>query len=610
MAKRIPLSGEWTLLGRAPFDPEDVRLPLSLPGTIQGALKRRGLLWGSARYGEWLFLRSWRFARRLQRPAEPPEGESERYHLHLGGLQGRGQLLADGQAVGPLEPWGQLELSQFLLEGACELELRFEPALLDAERALPALLDAPLLVASYFARIVNARAQGFADGRLEVRLQVQGYGQGRVQLKYRLVRGDALCASLTAETRLQARMQTLCDTLELQQAPVLWPEGDSLYTLYIVLERGGARCDSVELSVCFASLSPEEEASPPWLLARLEAGLSPEGLHALGLRATALEGSFSKAQLDALDREGLRAWLLSRPEAVPGVAALERGLAPHACARFAGGLGYFFPDGSPADGRDPGLRALDALVREAGLLPFHAGRLDPLPLPEGGPGLPRALALFDRLTAARQAGERRALDLFPGLLTDGEGRPTLEAAAVFAALSPVSVRVRRPAGPLFPGMALRLELSPLGELPGVSVLEAQLYSLDGLCLKDGAFSLGPYDPPGTAVFLEARLPCPLQGPLLLRLRLRRGESLLWQWDQPLYPEDPSLCRLADTQLLLAPSAGAWYAVNKGSFAALGLLAGNEPRLTALLPGESLHSSRIAGGEGYTWIRLEEEHVSC
>ncbi len=599
MAKRIPLSGVWTLRGEAAHDPDGVETPIELPGSIEEALKRRGLLWGSARYGEWMYLRLWRFSRPCAPPSEPPEGRSERFHLYLGALRGRGGVYLDGQYLGPLTPYGQVDISQGLLSGGGELEMRFFPALEKASAALPALPDAPVLVASYFARIVRAEARGHADGTLDVSLEIEGCGEGRILCKYRLTRGDELAATLNEETRIKAMRQKLQARLEAPE-PVLWPARDAVYTLHVTLERGGARCDSLTLPVCFRGTL---DAEPPLLLASVTAPGDVEGLSSLGVRGACLPSPAPDELLSALDEEGLFGCAWFPPGGEPSEETLERGLSAHPCAVYAGGLGFRFADGSQADLKQEGLRALDTRLRATGLLPCHA-----LSLPElefsGAPGLERACSLFLSAAGARLHGEKRLLPMEAGLLRDREGRFTAEAAALRAASTSLCVLPRLMHAP-FPGGTLRLDLCPVGQIDRVYMLEAALYAFDGLLLKSAAFPLSPYG--GRGPFpLEAALPALLSGPPLLRLRLTAAGETRWALDLPLCLQDGET---AAPRLRISREGAGVSVTNEGQSTALGLLSGPEPELFALLPGERRTVREYHGPFIPETPQREDTHVS-
>jgi len=607
MARRIPLDEDWTLCAPSPYD-TDEREALSLPFDpkkgLLPALRARGLLWGEGRSGEWVYLRAWRFAKSLCPPPEPPEGRSERYFLYLGNLRGSGEVLAGGRNLGALAPFAQIELSQALLCGPCELTLSFVPALMQGESALPALIDPPSLVCCYFARIARAQAACGEGGALQIHLHVQAFGEGRVQLRLHLMKGDALCQSLVEERRLQAREQTLRFSMEMPAA-VYEGEASSLYTLYIKMERAGALCDSTQLSL---RLPQEQPAAPPQFPLLLDEKSDPAalgGLRQLGIEGAAFFSLPPQALLSRLDEEGLCVWLLLKKGQEPDGAALSLGFASHPCARYLGGLSFRFADGSPADGRDPCLFALEESARRLGLVPGHLDGLEALACEET-PGYLRALKLYARLTKARCEGKRLGLPLE---LLGRTGRPSAEEAALRSALSPFGVYVCRGATAPLPGAPLRLHLYPLGRVQGACVLEAQIYSCRGRRIKDSVFTLNSFSDFSLPLHLEAALPWPLEGPPLLRLRLCQNGKTLWSWEEPLLFAGMESASLPPAAVSVAQAGDSCYAVNRGEAAAFGLLCLPGPALKCLLPGEELYAQAVTGGDSIDLLPMEEEHVS-
>ncbi|MDR2514792.1 MAG: hypothetical protein LBD02_06240 [Christensenellaceae bacterium] len=602
MARRIVLDGGWKLGIRPCFGGEtEAELPAALPLDLREALGLRG---GKA--DEWALLREFTLKTMVARPKEPEEGRSERFFLHLPEVYGRGEAFLNGHRLGRLESAAVLELTEALSEEERLLELRFAPALGAGFGALPRIPLPPEMVGNYFARFLRVEARAGLRGEVELRAEIEGFGEGRVRLLCRLLRGDELAASRTLEARIQAKRQVLSCVLR-AESPKIWPGEEAaaaLYTLRLTLERGGARSDMAELKLGFAPREFRPEGFFGWMATGCPAGKALRTLRSLGFTALCLEEPGEGALREA-DRAGLEVLaLLSEGEADPR--GLSARLAAHPSALGLAFLGLRFADGSLADARHEALFAAARAAGEQGLCALNLPQsgLELLECPETGPGLERALWLFRSLSAARALG-RGFLLRAPLEALEAE-----EAAALRAALAPNALQAELLSKRFYPGARFAARIRLLGAAEGVLQARAELFQTDGSLVAQRIFSLCAGPEETSAAALETQLPWGLGGALLLRLALYRGESLLWRWDEPIPCGENGMEDVGSAEITLASAGARCYAVNAGRAVAFGLLA-EDASLCALLPGERVPVTlgKMGRWDGFPAAALEEDDVS-
>lgn len=587
MARQQHLTDGWHLEG-APLWQEggapDVRAPYAAPQGCLEALREAGYCPGNGRSGEWPLVRRWELLRTLTRPFEPAEGQSERGYLHFGMVRGEGRVLVNGEDAGALTTGACVELTPWLLDGACRVALAFAAAPERGFAGLPALEDAPELRMVYFARFCDTSVRAAADGSVTVVAKIEGFCAGRVRLLCRLTHGDELAATHTEEVKLAARVQTVTQVLRVEQ-PVYWPAagGEGVYTLHLTMERGNACCDRVSLPLVI-----RETAAEPRALLALPDGSVPEteelaALRRMGIEAVSLPEPPSATAADALLCAGIAAFVRTALPTPPSRAQLAA-LARMPCVAGLLVQGAFFADGSVADARLPAYAYLAQSAREHGLALLAA---DALPVLGGGAvlwgDLAGAYRLYAAVTQLRTREQPVLLPLPTALLLDPHGSATAQGAALKAALDAYGVDI---AVLSYAEDAIRFRLTPLlPPLPTAELtrMEARLFDADGALLRDTAFTLcAPVQPYLLEAALSKRV---ADAPLTLRLSLHRGQSCLWRWEQVLLREDNATLSQSG-RIMTIRVENKCYAVNNARGAAFGLLSGGEMTLRTLMPGES------------------------
>ncbi|MDR0928878.1 MAG: hypothetical protein LBM74_04095 [Oscillospiraceae bacterium] len=262
---RIPLSAcRWQGSG--------LDLPARMPGMLAESLAAAGVVPDpavglNARAGEWAALRPWQLAG----DAAPAALAAERIFLCARGVRGRGQVLADGQAVGAF--------------GAGDWDMELTGALNGREKARVALQFAPQMPEGFPPRPVPAVGEGLAlrgvsqlrllyfeavpeveggAGLLTLTARVRPYVSGKYVFQYTAMCAGELLASAQFAQRLGAA-DAQCSHRMALPVPRLFRPGEENEPIRVrlTITRAGLLCDEDALHTIFR----EAAAPPPRLFA-------------------------------------------------------------------------------------------------------------------------------------------------------------------------------------------------------------------------------------------------------------------------------------------------------------------------------------------------------
>jgi hypothetical protein len=356
----------------------------------------------NARAGEWAALRRWL----LVGQADEAVLAAERVFLCARGVRGRGQVLAEGQAVGAFGAgdW-EMELTGALsgLDKA-RVALRFEPQMPEGfpPRPVPAVGEGLTLRGVSQLRLLRFQATPEMEngvGLLTLSARVRPYVSGKYTFHYMALYAGELLASERFTQRLGAADAECSHRIALPVPRLFCPgEDNEPIRMRLQITRAGLLCDEESLHIVFR----EAAAPPPQLYAlwRADEGVSDAEtlsrrlrlLRDAGVGGLWIAGAAGEKLREAADRAGL----VQEPA--------------RACGRRVNG--YLEPDGGlgvlygalRAEGGAPQLLGNDALGAVAGsdamalpcfALPIAAALKDtgssPInPLPPPHPAIPTA----------------------------------------------------------------------------------------------------------------------------------------------------------------------------------------------------------------------------
>lgn len=385
---RWTLNEGWTLSG-AGFTLADLRLPLCVPQALarSGVIDARDTGLAPLR-SEWIYRRAWT----LSKTVSVQECTQERLFLSLPELTGRGNIQINGAHAADFDGACEIEVTQCLESGRCEIALVFEAG--QEDRLFGVESGAQL-------RGVNClwltQARVFAgEQALRAFVNAQAYVPGRYVFRYAFEQsGDALGA-IEFEENLHAGTARLEHLLEMEgelSQARRWREGAVNAPLHVrlLVTRRGEACDAAlfatglrridrahsapGLCACVCGIDGRRAAlfgavyeSEP--MAEMPGGKIVAQAREAGMTALYVKGCAKQAFYDACDVQGLMIFQ-ELPADVPAAERMIAALGAHPCIVQWGCGAVRGAQGRMADLSHPTLSALaEMLNRWADERPF------------------------------------------------------------------------------------------------------------------------------------------------------------------------------------------------------------------------------------------------